>query len=220
MDDGTTEMAAPGGENDLATVPAGEGETVPRVAEHVTVPLPPGQAPHSAEQARAAEQARIRYTAGSAQVKPRATPARDPWVDKTLSDPAASMPAEPMQYVMGDGAAVGRRRRSGRWLLGALAVLLVAAGVVTYLQFRPGVAAPPAQTVRQYFADLASGDTNAALALVDGPAPTGPLLSATALAQPAMRPSHLTVIGAGPITIGGGRSGTAVSVSYRVGGAT
>ncbi|HEY2794701.1 MAG TPA: hypothetical protein VGJ28_20230 [Micromonosporaceae bacterium] len=186
----------------MSEAPLGEPATVPAGD---TVPVP-------------VERPRIRYTSGAAQVPPRTAPARDPWTDRTLSEPAGPFVAEPLRYVVDDERSRPPRRR---WLLVAVAaVLLIVAGVVTYVRLRPSETVPPSQAVQQYFADLASGDITGATGLIDGAPPSGPLLGATALADPDRRPSHLSIVGSGPITVSGGRTATAVSVSYRAGTAT
>jgi hypothetical protein len=87
---------------------------------------------------------------------------------------------------------------------------------------------PPsaAGTVRAYFADLATGDTAAAMKLVDPSAASGPsgtsapLLTAAVLSSPASRPSGLTILSSTQGSNYGGRSLTLVEVSYKLGSST
>ena len=102
-------------------------------------------------------------------------------------------------------------------------MFLVAGGIVAYAQLRPRTPAP-AQVVRQYFADLATGDTTAAMALVDHadnyPASRYPFLSHSALVRSSVRPTDLTIDQTNSTTAGNGASATAISVSYHAGAAT
>ena len=196
--------------------PSDAQATVPQVArlEQVTVPL----VPRTAESAAAAEaQARIQYSAGTAPVKPRVPPAHDPWAGPTLTDIGQA------PYDLPPGAAVHRPRRRG-WLAIVVAVLLVGAGSLAYVHLRSSASKTPAQAVKQYFADLGNGDITAAMKLVVDPGSyttfANPLLSATALAQPATRPGSVAIGDSVPTTVSGGQSATAVAVSYAVGGTT
>lgn len=91
---------------------------------------------------------------------------------------------------------IRRPSRKALMITGAVLVLLIG-GTIAYQVFKPAPPSPEA-TVRKYFSDLAAGDTVGALKLVDPaePALTGsnPLLTARALAQPADRPTALTVV--------------------------
>lgn len=91
---------------------------------------------------------------------------------------------------------IPRPSRKALMLTGAVLVLLIG-GTIAYQVFKPAPPTPET-TVRKYFSDLAAGDTVGALKLVD-PAGSGltgsnPLLTARALAQPADRPTALTVV--------------------------
>jgi len=157
---------------------------------------------------------RVRYVGGAAPVPPRA-PRRGPsWAGPTIDLPAEMAPA----YVDAGGRPPRRRRW---WLAGLLAVVVVIGAVLILLQFRTDQT-PAAQTVRAYFADLANGDTGAAMKLVDNPgdytSAANPLLSGTALSKAANRPSAATVARSSATSTGGGQSSTSVTVTYTVDG--
>lgn len=133
------------------------------------------------------------------------------------SAPQAMMPAAtvavPQQVVW----QIGRPSRKALMATGAVLVLLIG-GIVAYQVFKPAPPSPDS-AVREYFADLASGDTVAALKLVDPselPNGSNPLLTAQALARPADRPTALTVVSTDK-SYGGG-SGS-VQVTYHLGAA-
>ena len=165
-------------------------------------------------QAEALTTDRVRYVGGAAPVPPRA-PRRGPsWAGPTIDLPAEMAPA----YV---DAGVRPPRRRRWWLAGLLAVVVVIGAVLILLQFRTDQT-PAAQTVRAYFADLANGDTGAAMKLVDNPgdytSAANPLLSGTALSKAANRPSAATVARSSATSTGGGQSSTSVTVTYTVDG--
>jgi hypothetical protein len=215
MEDGTTEIAAPATVDLQATVKDAQATVKqPGRFEPVTIPLlsePPAPAATPG----------IQYAAGAAPVLPRVPPRHDPWVNPTLTD-ASDPDAAGLHDAPIAGAAV-RRRRGRTWLAITIAALVIAGGAVAYVQFRSHPTTP-AQVVQQYFADLATDDTAAAMALVEGPgtytSAAYPLLSASALADPASRPGHVTIVGSSPTTVAAGGSATAVSMSYAAGGRT
>jgi hypothetical protein len=103
-------------------------------------------------------------------------------------------------------------------LLSAAVVIVLVGAFVAYQALKP---APPtaASTVQSYFEDLENGDVTGALALIDSSTQpvSSPLLTAKALAAADSRPTgfHLD-----STIVVGGRSGTTIAVTFKLGSAT
>lgn len=156
---------------------------------------------------------RVRYTSGAAAVPPNRTKARSGWDNPTQDD------LRTYQDLAEHPAA--RTPRLRWWIAAAVAVIVIAGAALVLLHFRSNQSAP-AQAVRQYFSDLASGDTAAAMDLVDDASSyttsADPLLASTTLAKPGDRPSEAIVSGSAATTVDGAQSATAVSVTYNIDG--
>lgn len=104
--------------------------------------------------------------------------------------------------------------------LGAVLAVLAGGGAAAYVRTRPATAE---STVKQYFDELADGDTAAALRLVSAaseyPQESYPLLASKALSDSADRPRDLRIIGTNSSTAAT-REVTSVQVSYKVRDAT
>lgn len=161
----------------------------------------------------------VRYTSGAAAVPPHSVRARPGWDNPTRDDLGDSSRLLAYQSVPERSDTHPRRLRW--WITAAVAVIMIAGVAVVLLHFRSNQSAP-AQAVREYFSDLASGDTAAAMALVDNAGSyatsANPLLAAAALAKPVNRPSEAIVSGSAATTVDGGQSATAVSVTYNIDG--
>jgi hypothetical protein len=116
------------------------------------------------------------------------------------------------------------RPRRRWWILAAAALVLLAAGGVTTAIILRAKQSSPAAAVRDYFADLANGDTMAALRLVDAAdtftPSTAPLLTPAALARSSDRPSGAKMVSTVATNLKDGRTATAVSVVYTLAGAS
>jgi hypothetical protein len=102
-------------------------------------------------------------------------------------------------------------------VLGAVLALLIGGGVVAFTVFRPPTAT---STVRQYFDELADGDTTAALKLVADPADYSPqdqpFLVPRALSDAHARPRDLRILRTDSTTAVTGEPFETVHVSYRI----
>lgn len=179
--------------------------------EQVTVPLTRVTAPVDATPD-------VRYAYGAAQVPPAASDRG--WLSPTLTDIRARLDNDPepdSDHDRGDRS--GRRRW---WIAAAVAVVLIVGGVITIAQARSH-GSPATDSVRRYFDDLAAGDVVSAMSLVAAAdtytRSADPLLSPTALSGIGDRPTHVAITGTAA-TASDGRSATAVSVTYSVGGTT
>jgi hypothetical protein len=159
----------------------------------------------------------VRYVGGAAPVPPRPNRRGPNWAGPTMG-----LPAEvdgPPAYV--DSGSPRWSHRMRWWITAAAAAVLVIAAVAVVMRFRTDQS-PAAQTVQEYIADLASGDTKSALSLVDDAEAYGtdanPLLSAAALSKPASRPSAARIAKSAPTTVDGDRDAVAVTVTYTVDG--
>jgi hypothetical protein len=140
-------------------------------------------------------------------------PVRQTWAD------APPLPLPPPSQL---GASGLRRPRRRTLVALGTAVVLVIGGTIAYTVLKPQ---PPsaASTVRAYFADLAAGDTGAALKLVDPSSGSdqlgtlGALRGAAILSAPASRPSDLTIVSTTQQPDLYGRSVSVVEVSYKLG---
>jgi hypothetical protein len=184
-------------------------------ADQVTVPMPPGVP------APVAASPRVRYTSGAAPVPIPATPARRGWWSPTMTDLSEPTGIDPDHGSR--SVATGGSRRWRWWIAAGVVPVIIVGGAVAFTRLRSHPPSP-SQSVREYFDDLAAGDTTSAMALVEDPgsyaSSDDPLLSPTALSRAADRPAHVTVIGTASTTIDGGRNATAVSVTYAVGATT
>jgi hypothetical protein len=126
----------------------------------------------------------------------------------TLPDPDAPPPA-----------AAGRRRR-----VAGLVLAVLAAGALLAYHYRGTPLPGPEAVVAAYFQDLSTGDAQDAQALATGPYQGTPVLVAQTLADPADRPSGLSIVSSRPLAAnlvaqdrGAGvteRALTVVSVKY------
>jgi hypothetical protein len=182
----------------------------------VTVPVEASQEPPTVR-------VPARYVAGSAPVPPPPQAAGPGWTASTidLTGPAADAARADHGY----GAAVARPFRFRRrwWIAAAATIALIVVGGVVIAEVHSHQSSP-SRAVTEYFDDLATGDTTAALALVDnsGAYSSGdnPLLSSGALHDSADRPSHLSVTGSTATTASDGRAATVIAISYQLGGTT
>lgn len=180
--------------------------------EAETMPLPAGRP--------AAEPAppHVRYAVGAAPVGAAEAPSGHGWLSPTLN----------LERPNGDSATDGvdhapavPSHRPRWWIAVAVAIVLIIGGILAIVLVQ-GHRSSPTDSVRAYFAALASDDTTTALALVENannfPASADPLLTPAALARVADRPTGVTITGTGASTAG--RKTTVVSVAYTVGGTT
>lgn len=104
-------------------------------------------------------------------------------------------------------------------VLGVALAVVIGGGAIAYNVFKPATAT---STVQQYFADLAHGDTLAALKLVDGEFRDSeadyPFLVPKALSDEHTRPSDLRVLHTESTTGFNGQTVEIVQVSYRIRG--
>jgi hypothetical protein len=148
--------------------------------------------------------AEIDAASGFARGAATVTPKPPAWNSPTLTE-LAPVPTAPM-----------RPRRW--WIAAVVAVVLLAGGIYAAVALQTAHPSPSA-AVEDYFHDLASGDTAAALALVDAPEryAAEPLLNPAALAVAANRPSSPQITGTTNATVDG-RAATKVAVTYTVAG--
>jgi hypothetical protein len=191
------------------TSPFDDADTAPRKARAEPVSTQPvTTGPAHAEAA-----AGVRFAPAPAPIPPRVSRRTHMWDSPTLTEIHQPPPAY---------HEVSRRPRRRRWwILAALALVLVgAAAAVVLTRFRSDQSGP-AQAVRAYFDDLASGDTASAMQLVDDAGSysgaANPLLATAALATASDRPGRATITGTAATT-DGGSAATAISVSYTIDG--